>query len=134
MFEEYKVYKVWHKKEGRWFAILFANEKNRTSMSWARYQMCLHLGRRLDRSETVDHIDGDKTNDDISNLQILSLADNIKKSAKQPEMITLTCPYCGKVFQRRKKNTNLVPYRSHIKTMSCSRHCAGKLQFRDAAG
>ena len=38
-----------------------------------------HLGRLLEDWETVDHIDNDETNDEISNLQILSLQDNILK-------------------------------------------------------
>lgn len=35
-----------------------------------RIVMAHHLGRPLERHETVHHIDGDKTNNDISNLQL----------------------------------------------------------------
>ena len=36
------------------------------------------LGRKLDYSEVVHHIDGDKWNNDISNLQVLSRSEHIR--------------------------------------------------------
>jgi len=48
---------------------------------WARYKLEKKLGRPLRADETVDHKDEDKTNDRISNLQVLTLAENSTKSA-----------------------------------------------------
>lgn len=39
------------------------------------------LGRRLNKVETVDHIDEDKTNDDPDNLQPLTRSENARKSS-----------------------------------------------------
>jgi hypothetical protein len=77
-FEEYKLYVVFHKKMKRRMACLVSKE-NRTTISYARYLMSVHLGRKLTKIETVDHIDGDTLNDSLENLQILSNEDNIKK-------------------------------------------------------
>lgn len=77
-----------------------------SSTSYARYLMAVHLKRILEEDEQVDHIDNDKTNDNISNLQILSCADNLKKSAKGLSLIDLVCSHCNKNFTREKR---LVP-------------------------
>lgn len=120
----YKLYKVYHKKEGRFYAVLFKNKKERTTVSWARYIMSVHLGRLLDpKKETVDHIDGNKTNSIISNLQLLPLRDNIKKSSKGRTYVKLICPVCNKEFTREKKNTHLTKSRMCKGKTCCSRSC-----------
>lgn len=48
----------------------------KTSISYAKYLMEVHLGRYLKSDETVDHIDNDYTNNHISNLRGI-----IKKAA-----------------------------------------------------
>lgn len=68
--------------EGRKTVILYNNQENRSSTQFARYVLAVSLKRYLTDDETVDHIDGDKSNDSPSNLQILSKGDNIRKSAK----------------------------------------------------
>ena len=85
------------------------------------------LGRTLLPEETVDHIDGDFTNDSLSNLQILSLEDNIRKSHSPAEQLTLTCKCCGKEFQRRKA---VEMYNKEIRKRDgpfCSHSCVGKM-------
>lgn len=86
-----------------------------------------HLNRELLPEETIDHIDNDKTNNDITNLQILSLAENTRKQcALHPrKTITFICPYCGKETTKwnnyvkgNKKKGKAGPF--------CSRSCAGK--------
>jgi hypothetical protein len=51
--------------------------------------MANHLGRDILPEETVDHIDGDFTNDDIDNLQLLSREEN---ASKEGEIIAFVCP------------------------------------------
>ena len=50
--------------------------KKRTTISYARYLVSVNEKRILSKKEQVDHIDGNKTNDVISNLQILSAKEN----------------------------------------------------------
>jgi hypothetical protein len=41
------------------------------------------IGRKLKRSEVIHHIDGDKTNNSIENLQIMTQSDHIKAHQAQ---------------------------------------------------
>lgn len=123
MYEGYKVYRRLDKKQSRYMAMLYNGKtKHRTTMSWARYVMSCHLGRELDKNiETVDHIDGDKLNDSLDNLQLLTRADNVRKSKKTLTLIELICPVCKAYFYRRRGQTHLIKGGKHS---CCSRECA----------
>lgn len=79
---DYKVGYIINGSEGRRIVMLIAPDGTRKCTAYARYLMSVKLGRYLDKTETVDHINEDKSDDRIDNLQILSNADNIKKHAK----------------------------------------------------
>lgn len=49
-------------------------------MTYARWLMQEHLGRKLEPWEHVDHKDENRLNDLIENYQILTLAENTRKS------------------------------------------------------
>lgn len=66
-------------KENRKMVCLVNDRKTRKTISYARYIMSVKLGRELSKEEQVDHIDNDKTNDSIDNLQILTAEDNLAK-------------------------------------------------------
>lgn len=115
--------------EGRTNVVLYnRNNKMRSTTSLARYKLSVKLGRYLDSEEHVDHIDEDKTNDDIDNLQILSPADNnrkhIKLNNKEAKFLILNCPKCNEPFLISLRN-----YKSrqkNNKNIFCSRSCARK--------
>lgn len=73
----------------------------------SRYLMQQKLGRELLNSEHVDHIDEDKTNDDIANLQILTKSENTSKHNESrgnlKGILTYLCPSCEKLFERKVK-------------------------------
>lgn len=103
--------------EGRRTVILYNNSFDRSSISYARYLMTCHLGRQLESHEHVDHIDNDKTNDVIENLQILTQSENNKKASKGKTMLTLVCPICGNLFTRQRNQL------THKTNPTCSRRC-----------
>lgn len=113
------IYKRWHKKEGRWYALIYWSDSKRTTRSWARYLMETSLGRFLTPLEQVDHIDNNKSNDNLDNLQILSLKENVRKSAKPPKILTLMCDHCKISFNRR---ANKVIHKNN-KNNFCSKKC-----------
>lgn len=116
-------------KEPRRVVSLIRNDGTRTSISYARYLMSCYLNRYLNKSEHVDHIDNNKLNDAIENLQILSAKDNNNKKndnlgIKLQEPIVLSCPICGKKFSRPARNINHKIKKG--KSICCSRKCGGK--------
>ncbi len=62
--------------ENRKNVVLYNSEADRSSISYARYLLSVKHGRFLTSNEEVDHIDDDKTNDDFSNLQLLTQEQN----------------------------------------------------------
>ena len=80
--------------EGRKTLVLYNSPSDRSSTQYARYLLAVSLGRYLTETEEVDHIDDDKTNDDISNLQVLCKKANIEKS-RPTVYLTGHCPICG---------------------------------------
>lgn len=68
-----------NKRTGRLFVIGKNHKGFLTTMSWARYLMQEYIGRELTQEETVDHINRDKTDDRLENLQILTRSEHAKK-------------------------------------------------------
>lgn len=123
-----KVYGPYLRKDGRMHVVI-VNDSGKKTKSYPRFILEKHLGRELKNNETVDHINGDFTNNDITNLQILSRENNaIKKYSDFPELkrktITFTCTICGAVatkflnnVEHNRKKGKAGPF--------CSRKCAG---------
>lgn len=89
--------------EGRKTVILFNSRYNRSSVSYARYLMSVHLGYEIPSEYEVDHINNDKTDDRIENLQLLTPQENLKKQTQWyidnvQIRHTLQCPFCGNTF------------------------------------
>ena len=111
----YNLYIVHHKKMNRRMANLVnpLNRKDRTTIAYARYLMAVHLGRKLNANETVDHYDENKMNDSLSNLRIMTRLANKAKSQKPKQMIKYICPICNTNFKRRLGQT----------IINCSKKC-----------
>lgn len=118
------------KSENRKVVVLVPNGDNglarKTSISYARFIYSCSIGKPVEDRFEVDHIDGSKLNDDISNLQLLSKNDNIRKSHPgSSSIVELECPICKESFLIRRGNTHLIPSRKGNSTC-CSKACANK--------
>lgn len=113
-------------RENRRTVLLVNNKHDRTSTQYARYLMSVKLGRFLDPElETVDHIDGDKTNDNIGNPQLLTRLENIRKSQKK-ENFECICPVCNIDFLvPRSRSGRIVREKIKNNQICCSRKCGG---------
>ncbi len=54
----------------------------RKKQSYARFVLENHLGRKLERNEVVYHLDGDVYNNEISNLEVITRAELIRRNSK----------------------------------------------------
>lgn len=125
-----KIYGPYLRKDGRKHLIIVHDDGKKQTKSYPRHLMEMHLGRELLPEETVDHINNDKTDDRIENLQLLSLVENIRKEAElnPKQLFRFNCPYCGTETEKflayvrgNLKNGKSGPY--------CSRSCAGKATY-----
>ena len=114
-------------KENRRHIVLYNSPTDRTTTAYARYLLSVSLGRYLSENEHVDHIDNNKTNDVLSNLQLVTQADNNRKAAKLKgrQVAEIRCPICGTIFTRRKGNTQAVEIHKG-KVTCCSKECRDK--------
>ncbi|MCA9750206.1 MAG: HNH endonuclease, partial [Romboutsia sp.] len=119
-------------KEPRRVVLLVNFNNEKTSTSYARYLLSCELGRFLNKDEHVDHINGDKLDDRVENLQILSQKENNLKRIKELNLetkdIELICPVCNKMFTKKRKN--VITKLNRGKTPTCSRQCGGKWSHR----
>lgn len=65
-----------------------------------REVMEAHLGRALRSNEHVHHKDGNRSNNELSNLEVLSPSEHAKRHACGPEYVDLTCIRCDREFTR----------------------------------
>jgi hypothetical protein len=129
LFIDYNCYKNFHKKMNRW-QVCLVNKNNRNirkTILYSKYLMNLKENRILSSSEEVDHIDNDKTNDDINNLQIITRKQNKQKYDKNnpAKIVKLICPFCSGEFTKKLKNSILVSYNKNKRNF-CSRSCSSK--------
>ena len=106
-------------KEPRRVATLRKSDGTMISMSYAKYLYTSYHHCDVSKEEHIDHINGDKMDDRIENLQKISKKYNIQKDHTTKEMLLLTCPVCGKEFLFEKRNLNSHP------SPCCSRRCGG---------
>lgn len=120
-----KIYGPYLRKDGRKHICIIDGDI-KTTMSYPKYLMEQHLGRKLLDTETVDHINRDFADDRIENLQILSPSEHSKLDAIRAKEYTDTCIWCKTEFTKRIKR-----YARHAKVQGksgpfCSRKCSGQ--------
>lgn len=127
-YNDYYLYIVFHKKQNRNYANLIPidpSKNRRKTISYARYLMSVKEQRILNRDEQVDHIDNNKQNDRIENLQILTVKENNQKEAIHRggcALVELKCPNCGKIFVKMKNHTFIKQGGNYT---ACSRKYSG---------
>lgn len=116
------------KQDGRKRVFIRFNDLSGTTKSYARFLYEQRNGL-IDKNLTIDHIDEDRTNDKIPNLQPLTRRENIQKAwregkHKPKDWFEGICSECGVSFI--KANANIKHNLKQGKAGPfCSRNCAG---------
>lgn len=101
-----RVYGPYKRKDGRLHVVTISNEGEQRSISYPKFLMERILGRKLDPQETVDHIDGDFTNDDLSNLRVLSRSVHASNDQTRRAMPLVGCRNCGTQFVAKRTHNH----------------------------
>ena len=111
-------------KEGYKYICVKIDGKSRYYLEH-RWIMEQHIGRRLTTDEVVHHLNENKLDNRIENLEILSREEHSRMHAPIAELSKHICPLCEKEFIREARDV-----RGNIKKGKagpfCSRECAGK--------
>ena len=103
---------------GRKMVQLYNSREERTTIAYARYLWIVNYGD-IPEGLVVDHINHNREDDRLENLQLLTPEENVSRSARPEQYVHKTCPVCSKPFKVRKGNEA---------TKTCGRRCGGKLR------
>jgi len=112
---------------GRRSVIIHGFKEKRIKINYSKYLMCVKEKRILDPYEHVHHIDEDKTNDTIDNLEILLHPNHSKIHSPDFGMMNIICAGCGIGFEIK-----VSKYRDRIKR-SLNLHCSAEC-FHNSRG
>lgn len=118
---EYKAAYIVNNKDKRKRVILVKDDGSRIGMTLARYLWEDKYGK-VPAGYEIDHINNDKTDDRVENLQLLTRTENLRKerSRHPARQVILTCPICGVKFPFYVRNL------STHKNPCCSKKCGYK--------
>lgn len=85
-----------------------------------------HLGRKLSKTEVVHHINENKTDNRIENLQVLSHRQHIRHHHPQAALARFACPICGAVFAATLRQVRKSQFKDGRSGPYCSKPCAGR--------
>lgn len=119
---------------GRKYLDLVNSDVDRTTISYARYLMCVKLGHFLSPDLEVDHKDDDFTNDSIDNLQVLTPEQNkLKQHWNYIENVQVcygcVCAFCGLHFLLTESSVKS-KISQGIEYPFCSRSCSVRFNLQ----
>lgn len=103
VYDNYQLYGPYRRNDGRMHVVLIHHDSkgsidDRKTVSYPKYLVETYLDRYLTSDETVDHIDGNFSNNDLSNLRIIPRSIHCKSHTCSRKQITLKCVICGTEF------------------------------------
>lgn len=120
-----KLYGPYLGKDNR-LRVIYVENNKKTTISYPKYLMELNLNRHLTEMETVQHLDGNPLNNDLSNLTILNRSEHAKIDAIRLKDSILTCQWCKKEFLVKGSKLCHRLRNDRNSNSFCSKQCSGK--------
>lgn len=126
IYENSKVYGPYKSKlDNRLRVCIVFQNKTKKTVSYPKYLMEIYLNRYLTESETVQHLDGNPLNNDLSNLLVMDRIEHLKMDAKRVEDQILICQWCKKEFLVKGKSLRQRDGKDKKSNSFCSKKCSG---------
>lgn len=120
-----KVYGPYSRKEDkRKVVVLRLADGKLTTKSYARFLYEQEYGI-ISKDLEVDHVNDKEWDDNLSNFQLLTKAENIRKSAKGRSIFIGICPECKTEFTKPMNYVKGNQGKQKKAGPFCSKHCAG---------
>jgi len=120
-----KLYGPYKLKNGRETVTIVYDDGTRKTKSYPKYLVEQMLGRELRPDETVDHKDGDFSNNDPSNLQVLKRSTHVALDhSRRSRKVRIECRWCGDELIRKARDLRRKEKLGHAGPFCKS--CAGK--------
>lgn len=92
-----------------------------------------HLNRILNSEEVVHHVNGNKKDNKIENLEVMTISEHASYHANQRgvTLVDFMCPNCGIIFTKTKRESldkNHTSGSGREKLFYCSKSCAGHFE------
>lgn len=120
-------------KDGRVRAYYNDENGKHKTVSYPRLLMENKLGRKLLPDEDVHHIDGNKLNNDLSNLQIKIHSQHVREHAQKYFDKIAKCDVCQKEFVwsgKKQVRYYIGLKRGKNRAITCSKSCAAKINWK----
>ena len=127
--KKHKLYGPYEYDNGRLLVNLIYSDGSRETKSYPRYLVEKDIGKLLAADDTVHHINGDYTDNDISNLEVVNKVEHAINDAGRYSSIEFDCPICDKRFilvGKRLSTVIIEKRRKHTAGPFCSKSCVGK--------
>ena len=135
----WNIQKLIHK--GDYDYALIPDHPNATKNGYILYHRIVmenHLSRLLDKTEVVHHINGDKHDNRIEDLQLLDSKEHARLHGVKHgrKMCRLKCPNCGKIFEMFENQTTQCKYhkRKALLFTCCSKKCGIQFSYKIRKG
>lgn len=110
-------------RDGRLIVKVFRFSKQLKTMNYARWLVEVKLREVLPPEQDVHHVDGNKNNNNLANLKVISREDHFKThAAPSREFI---CPVCSTRFTRALHAIKI----THKSGPFCSKSCTTRFRY-----
>jgi len=112
------------KQDGRKRMVLKHPDGRKQTISYPKYLVEMYLNRYLSDNETIDHIDGDFTNNELSNLRVIDRKTHSYQDALKYNDEKHICVWCNSEFVI--KGDKLGQRNRRKSSGFCSKKCTGQ--------
>lgn len=121
-----KTYGPYERPDGRKHVIHVYTDGSRRTQSYPRFLVEQATGEELSMGDDIHHIDGNHTNNALSNLEVISMEDHKSNPhSREAEYYYFDCPVCGESTSKPMRNVR-GNWKKGRPGPFCSRSCAGK--------